>query len=46
MKEKTYKRILWALVAVGIAITVAHVAYAVYAYGTSSIIHYVSKEWW
>lgn len=46
MTDKTYKRILIALLAACVVFTVVHAVYAVLAYPNSSIIHYVSKEWW
>ncbi len=46
MKDKTFKNILTIIIAIGILVTVAHTVYAVYAYNNSSIIHFVSKEWW
>lgn len=47
MKDKTFNKILYALIAVGFLITAAHIIYATYAYDNSSIIYFVSKElWW
>ena len=34
------------MLGLGLIITVAHAAYALYAYDNSSIIHFVSKELW
>ncbi len=46
MKEKYFRILLFAVLAVCIAVTVAHIAYDVYAYGNSSIIYFISKELW
>ncbi len=46
MKDKTFKKALTIILIVGLLITVAHIIYAAYAYNNSSIIHFVSKEWW
>ncbi len=46
MKTKTFLTILYSIVALGVLLTVAHAIYAVYMYGNSSIIHFVSKELW
>lgn len=46
MNNKLYSRILIGIVAVGLVLTVAHIAYAAYAYRDASIIYFVTKEWW
>lgn len=46
MKTKTFLTLLYTIVALGVLLTIAHAVYAVYAYGNSSIIHFVSKELW
>lgn len=46
MKDETFKKVLAFIVAAGLFITIAHTVYAIYAYEHSSIIHFVSKEWW
>lgn len=47
MKTKTFLTLLYIAVALGVLLTIAHMIYAVYMYGNSSIIHFVSKElWW
>ena len=46
MSEKTFMRLLAAIVIVGAAITLAHLAYAVYAYNHCSIIYFIAKELW
>lgn len=46
MKTKSFLTLLYIIIALGIAATIAHAIYAIYAYGNSSIIHFVSKELW
>ena len=46
MKDKTFKRLFYILIAAGLILTVAHTVYALCAYDNSSIIHFVSKELW
>lgn len=46
MKERTFKVVLLAVLAVCLVLTVAHFAYAVYAYDHSSIIQFIAKELW
>lgn len=46
MKEKTFNRLFYILIAAGLIVTVAHTVYALCAYDNSSIIHFVSKELW
>ncbi len=46
MKEKYFRILLLAVLAVCIAVTAVHIAYDVYSYGNSSIIYYISKELW
>ena len=46
MKTRTFLTRLYSIVALGVLLTVAHAIYAVYTYGSSSIIHFVSKELW
>lgn len=46
MKGKTFRIVLFTVLVFCILLTVAHVAYAVYAYGNSSIIYFISKELW
>lgn len=46
MKERTYFRILIAVVAVCLALTIAHAVYAAVAYYNSSIIQFIAKEPW
>jgi hypothetical protein len=46
MKEKTFYRLLLAVLLVCVAVTVAHFAYDVYAYKHCSIIWFIAKEVW
>ena len=46
MNEKTFMRLMTALVVIGAAVTLAHLAYAVYAYQHCSIIYFIAKELW
>jgi len=46
MSDKLFYRLLFAVVAVGVVLTLAHAAYMIYAYPNSSIIYFVSKELW
>ncbi len=46
MREKTFWTVLCAVVAVCLILTVAHFAYAVYAYRHCSIIYFIGKELW
>lgn len=46
MKEKTFRRILMIVIAVGLALTIAHTVYVVYAYQNCSITYFITKEWW
>lgn len=46
MQEKTFRILLGAVIAVGLALTVAHFLYAVYAYQHCSIIYFIGKELW
>lgn len=46
MKDKTFFKVLYIIIALGVLLTVAHAIYAVYMYDNSSIIHFVSKEIW
>ena len=46
MNEKTFYRLLLALVIVCVAVTAAHFAYDVYAYRHCSIIYFIAKEVW
>ena len=46
MKEKTFYKVLIAVVALCALATVAHGCYAVYAYQHASIIQFIAKELW
>lgn len=46
MSEKTFTRVLIALVAVCLVLTVAHFSWAVYAYQHCSIIEFIARELW
>lgn len=46
MRERTFTVLLLALVALGLALTVAHLVYAVYAYQHCSIIYFIAEELW
>ncbi|MBR6563465.1 MAG: hypothetical protein IKK70_05990 [Clostridia bacterium] len=46
MKSKTFYRILFAIVTIGVLLTISHTVYAIIAYDNTSIIHFVSREWW
>ncbi len=46
MKEKTFGIIIVAVLAICLAATIAHVAWAAYAYDHCSIIYFISKELW
>ena len=46
MRDSVFYKILAVVTAVGIALTIAHFAYAVYAYQHCSIIYFVGKELW
>jgi len=46
MKKRTFLIVLFSVMALCIALTVAHVAYAAYAYKHCSIIYFIGKELW
>ncbi len=46
MKTKTFYIILAVVLAICVLLTVAHLAYAVYAYNHCSIIYFIPKELW
>ena len=46
MEEKTFQRVMLAVVAVCLALTIAHFAYVVYAYQHCSIIYFIGEELW
>lgn len=46
MKARDFNIVLVAVLAVCLALTIAHFLYAVYAYEHSSIIQFIAKELW
>ena len=46
MKDRTFTFILCILVALYVALTIAHLAYAAYAYQHCSIIYFIGEELW
>lgn len=46
MKDCTFSIILFAVIGVCFALTVAHFVYAIYAYQHCSIIYFIGKELW
>ena len=46
MNDRTFLRVLLWVVVVGAVLTLAHVAYAWYAYQHCSIIYFIAKELW
>ncbi len=46
MKEKTFWIVLYATVGLCLALTAAHLAYAIYAYDHASIIYFIGEELW
>lgn len=46
MNDSLFRKLLTAVVAAGILLTAAHLAYAVYAYQHCSIIYFIAKELW
>ena len=46
MKERTFLMVLCVLVGICVALTIAHLAYAIYAYQHCSIIYFIGEELW
>ncbi len=46
MKERHFHILLTVVVGICLALTVAHLLYAVYAYQHCSIIYFIGKELW
>ena len=46
MKDRTFSILLYVLIGIFIALTVAHLIYAIYAYQHCSIIYFIGKELW
>lgn len=46
MKERTFRIVLYSVIGICLALTIAHFIYAVYAYQHSSIIEFIAGELW
>lgn len=46
MKNRTFSIVLFSVIGICAVLTIAHFAYAVYAYNHCSIIHFIGKELW
>lgn len=46
MKSRTFYILLFSVLGVCVALTLAHFIYAIYAYHHCSIIYFVGKELW
>ena len=46
MKERTFYILLFSVLGVCLALTLAHFIYSIYAYEHCSIIHFIGKELW
>lgn len=46
MKDKTFNIFLLAVLTICVILTLAHLAYAVYAYQHCSIIEFIARELW
>lgn len=46
MKDRTFRILLWSVLGVCLALTAAHLVYAIYAYRHCSIIYFIAKELW
>lgn len=46
MNDRMFRIALFALIGLGLALTIAHVAYAIYAYQHASIIPFIAGEIW
>ena len=46
MKEQTFQRVLLAVTALCLLLTVAHLIYCIWAYQHCSIIYFIGKELW
>lgn len=46
MKDRTFQIVLWSVLGICLALTAAHLAYAIYAYQHCSIIYFIAKEMW
>ena len=46
MKQRTFLTVLCVVTALCLLLTLAHLAYAIYAYRHCSIIYFIGKELW
>lgn len=46
MQDKTFRTVLLAVVCACLVLTIAHAAYAIYAYQHCSIIQFIAEELW
>lgn len=46
MKERTFTALWLTVIAICLALTIAHLVYAAYAYAHCSIIYFIAKELW
>ena len=46
MKDRTFSILLYSVLGLCLALTIAHFAYAAYAYEHCSIIYFIGKELW
>lgn len=46
MKNRTFLIVLFLIIGLCVALTAAHVIYAIYAYKHCSIIYFIGKELW
>lgn len=46
MKDRAFLIVLFSVIGVCLALTVAHFIYAIYAYEHCSIIYFIGKELW
>lgn len=46
MSDKKFIRILIVIVVIGLVLTALHIAYIAMGYTNSSIIQFISREWW
>lgn len=46
MKDRTFRILLYTVLGICAALTVAHFVYAIYAYQHCSIIEFIAKELW
>lgn len=46
MKDRVFSYVLFSVLGVCLALTIAHFIYAIYAYDNCSIIYFIGKELW